>query len=336
MAKAQLGPPKALPGSASIEELPDGRLLKQFVSRHDQAAFAALVQRHGPMVLGVCRRVLRNHQDAEDAFQATFLVLARKAGGLHRPELLANWLYGVAYRTAQQARVKAARRCHHEREAATMSSAQAEPEPEGKEIREVLDEALFKLPEKYRAPLVLCYLEGKTNEEAAKLLGWPSGSMSARLARGRELLRQQLAGQEEPKQKVGAAVLASLAPSVLAPAALAGIFEPVTLPSTLADTTAQAAVGMLGNGTLAAGTVSPAVQELMKGTLRNLVTPRRPYLVVVLSFFVFIVLGTMAVATVLEGRSSRVGKPPFPVPHNSTYSGQGEPGDSPGQHQNPP
>jgi RNA polymerase sigma-70 factor (ECF subfamily) len=144
------------------------------------------------MVLGVCRRVLNDWQSAEDAFQVTFLVLARKADSLTRPGLLANWLHGVAYRTALKARSRAVRQGVHERQAAAMSPAEFRPNRSVVELREVLDEELGRLPEKYRAPLVLCYLEGKTNEEAARLLHWPPGSMSARLARARALLRTGL------------------------------------------------------------------------------------------------------------------------------------------------
>jgi RNA polymerase sigma factor (sigma-70 family) len=145
------------------------------------------------MVFALCRRVLNSAQDAEDAFQATFVVLARKAHAVEKPELLANWLYGVAYRTARKARAQAARRGHHERQAALMAGAQmAQAGDDRQEIRGILDEELQHLPAKYRAPLVLCYLEGMTNEQAARKLGWPSGSMSYRLARGRELLKSRL------------------------------------------------------------------------------------------------------------------------------------------------
>jgi RNA polymerase sigma-70 factor (ECF subfamily) len=179
-------------GSLVYDALSDGQLLDWFVHQREEAAFAALVRRHGPMVLSVCRRVLRHSQDAEDAFQATFLVLAEKAPGLRQPELLANWLYGVAYRTALHARQRASRRSEREREAATLFFSEGDSESESRELRQVLDEELQGLPEKYRAPLVLCYLEGMTNEAAARRLGWPSGSMSYRLARGRELLRERL------------------------------------------------------------------------------------------------------------------------------------------------
>jgi RNA polymerase sigma factor (sigma-70 family) len=169
----------------------DAELLDRFTRSRDPAAFAALVRRHGPMVFGVCRRVLRDPNDAEEAFQVTFLVLVRKAGGLREPGRLANWLYGVANRVARKARVSAARRGRHER-AAAGPDVSVPPEPGDADLRAVLDEEMVALPDKYRAPLVLCYLEGLTNEAAAERLGWPPGSMSYRLARGRELLRKRL------------------------------------------------------------------------------------------------------------------------------------------------
>jgi RNA polymerase sigma factor (sigma-70 family) len=145
------------------------------------------------MVLGVCKRVLRHAQDAEDAFQATFLVLVRKAGSLEQPGLLAHWLWRVAYRTALRARANAARRRKNERQVLSRPSPDPLLDAVERELPAVLDRALRPLPEKYRAPLVLCYLEGKTNREAARQLGWPPGSMSARLARGLEMLRDRLA-----------------------------------------------------------------------------------------------------------------------------------------------
>jgi RNA polymerase sigma factor (sigma-70 family) len=176
----------------TTEEQTDAQLLKRFASHHDQGAFAVLVKRHGPMVLAVCRRVLRDSHDADDAFQATFMVLVRKAGSLTRPELVGNWLYGVAYRVAVKARCNAARRSEYERRSPVIAPVDPMLEVTGRELRSVVDAEMSHLPEKYRAPLILCYLEGKTNEEAAQVLGWPTGSMSGRLARGRELLRKRL------------------------------------------------------------------------------------------------------------------------------------------------
>jgi RNA polymerase sigma factor (sigma-70 family) len=247
--------------SRALDALTDTELLKRFAQRHEEAAFAALLRRHGPMVLSVCRRVLHNSHDAEDAFQATFLVMIEKAAQLRKPELLANWLYGVAYRTALHARQRAARRSEREREAVAMSSDPvSHSETESRELRHVLDEELQRLPDKYRAPLVLCYLEGKTNEEAARLLGWPSGSMSYRLARGRELLRERLQG------RMGGATL--MLQSILS----ADHFRPTVVSPALTVTTVQAAVTYVGAKMSAAvtGFLSASVRDLMEETLRSL------------------------------------------------------------------
>src|SRR5262249_18374088 len=158
----------------------DAELLERFVSRRDESAFAALMARHGPMVFGVCRRVLRHAQDAEDAFQATFLVLVRRAAAIGRRDLLGNWLYGVACRGAGRARQGAARR--QAREAAdTDRLAGMAGEAGAPELSGVLHEEVQRLPARYRGPVVLCYLEGRTNEEAARELRWPIGTVKGRL-----------------------------------------------------------------------------------------------------------------------------------------------------------
>jgi RNA polymerase sigma factor (sigma-70 family) len=183
---------------AMTVEIADQDLLRQFASRRDESAFESLVQRHGPMVQGVCRRILGDAHDAEDAFQAVFLVLARKSRSIRKPELLANWLYGVACRIARKARIRAIRKESRERRAGTMPVAGKIPvagqllDLEWLELKAVLDDELQQLPEKYRAPLVLCYLHGQTNAQAAEQLGWPTGSISERLARAREILRARL------------------------------------------------------------------------------------------------------------------------------------------------
>jgi RNA polymerase sigma factor (sigma-70 family) len=184
--------PEGARAERSVQTEPtDGELLQRFTQTRDGGAFEALVLRHGPMVLAVCRRVLGHTQDAEDAFQGTFLVLARRAAPIARPELLGNWLYGVAYRTACKARLATARRCQRERMLAALELS-APPETASPELRTLLHEELEQLPARYRAPLVLCYLEGLTNQEAARRLGWPAGSISYRLARGRQMLHHRL------------------------------------------------------------------------------------------------------------------------------------------------
>jgi RNA polymerase sigma factor (sigma-70 family) len=170
----------------------DEQLLARFVRGREEPAFGALVRRHGPMVFGVCRRLLGHWQDAEDACQATFLVLARHAGSIRKPGSLASWLYGVAVRVANKARSAALRRRQEEQQAPGRIADSALPDAAWRELRAILDEELIRLPERYRAPLVLCYLEGTTNEAAARQLGCTKGTVSSRLARARDLLRRRL------------------------------------------------------------------------------------------------------------------------------------------------
>jgi RNA polymerase sigma factor (sigma-70 family) len=177
--------------AASADRQADARLLKQFVASGDEAAFAALVECYGPMVLGVCRRLLRDRHDAEDAFQATFLLLVRKAGSLRRPALLGNWLYGVAYRTALKARASRARRA---KEGCLAEVATVVPDNlVWRDLRPILDDAINELPSRYRVPVVLCYLQGLTQAQAAREIGCPEGTVATRLARARQRLRRRLA-----------------------------------------------------------------------------------------------------------------------------------------------
>jgi RNA polymerase sigma factor (sigma-70 family) len=171
----------------------DGQLLECFISSRDATAIEGLVQRHAPMVWGVCRRILRNHQDAEDAFQATFLVLVRNAPTIKPREMVANWLYGVSRQTALKARATAAKRREREIQVTEM------PEPEAvqrgevcHDVQSLLDDELSRLPDIYRVAIVLCDLEGKTRKEAARQLGVPDGTLAARLARGRTMLAKRL------------------------------------------------------------------------------------------------------------------------------------------------
>lgn len=234
----------------AADEPADGSLLARFAADRSETAFRTLMGRHGPLVLGVCRRVLGDAHEAEDVFQATFLVLARKAGKLQRQRSLASWLYTVAHNLAVDARLAASRRRQRERDAAMMHTEQAGAAADHTELRTALDAELSVLPDKYRAPLVLCYLQGKTNEEAAQELGWPTGSMARRLDRARTLLRDRLSRR-------GLALGTGLALSTAATDALA------TVPPPLADLTARSALDFAAGATITGG----AAHALAQGAL---------------------------------------------------------------------
>jgi RNA polymerase sigma factor (sigma-70 family) len=274
--------------SLSTQDQTDRHLLERFVKGHDEVAFEALVQRHGPMVLSVCHRVLDHAQDAEDAFQATFLVFMRKAHTIGKPELLGNWLYGVAYRVAHKARTQTARRRQTEREAVPMPAADPLVEVAWRDFRAVLDEELQRLPARYRAPLVLCYLEGLTNEEAARQLGWPTGSMSYRLARGRKLLRERLATRHPAL------------PAALFSTYLAGTSIVTQVPTRLVDAMVSAA-SLSAHELAAAGTVSPAATALAEGALRSMSTARRVGITLVIVAGTALGLATSAGYAALTG-----------------------------------
>lgn len=174
-------------------DVTDGQLLELFLARRDADAFAALVRRHGRMVYGVCRRVVGNHHDAEDAFQATFVVLVRKAASVRPRERVGHWLHGVAYRTALKMREMARRRRDRELRARASPTFEVPLEQSMQELVPLLDRELSRLPEKYRVPVVLCDLEGRPRREVARLLGWKEGTLSGRLARARALLTKRLA-----------------------------------------------------------------------------------------------------------------------------------------------
>jgi RNA polymerase sigma factor (sigma-70 family) len=171
--------------------LSDAQLLNSFIAQRDEAAFAALVRKHGPMVMGVCRRILRNAHDTDDAFQATFLVLVQKVRSLANRQALASWLYTVAYRTALEARARNLRRQQRERQVDV-------PHPEARateaaDWQPILDQELNRLPEKYRTPVILCELEGRPRKEVARQLGLAEGTLSSRLATARRMLAKKLA-----------------------------------------------------------------------------------------------------------------------------------------------
>jgi RNA polymerase sigma factor (sigma-70 family) len=209
-------------GPHSVDEQSDSSLLARFAAERDEAAFAALVARHGPMVLGVCRRVLHDAYDADDVFQATFLVLASKAAALDGRRPLASWLYIVARNLALKFRARLAQRRSHEKEAHTMLTIKPRNDTAWRELRDLLDAELGQLPEKYRAPLVLCHLEGMTHAAAALELGWPAGSMAKRLARGQQLLRARLASRGLALSSVALAALLAENGSAAVPASVSG------------------------------------------------------------------------------------------------------------------
>src|SRR5947209_2918028 len=163
-------------------DLTDGQLLECFISRGDDAAIAALVRRHGPMVWGVCRRVLGNQHDADDAFQATFVVLVRKAASIVPREMVGNWLYGVAHLTARKARAMNAKRQTREKQVQDMPEPAAAEPNLWQDLQPLLDQELSRLPDKYRVAIVLCDLEGKTRKEVARQLKIPEGTLSSRLS----------------------------------------------------------------------------------------------------------------------------------------------------------
>jgi RNA polymerase sigma factor (sigma-70 family) len=179
-------------GGAARMEGSDAELLERFAGQREELAFEALLRRHGPLVWNVCRRVLADEHAAEDAFQATFLVLVRKARSVSKKASLRSWLYGVALRVALRARQQGGLRHRREQETPIRPNRDAATEADWQDVRPILDEEIQRLPEKYRLPILLCYLEGKSNDEAARLLNCPRGTLATRLARGRERLRSRL------------------------------------------------------------------------------------------------------------------------------------------------
>ncbi len=179
-------------GQGTVAGLAEWELLRRYLERGDEEAFGAIVARHGPMVLGVCRRVLGESGDSDDAFQVTFLTLARKAGTLGEGDAIGSWLYGVAHRVSLRARAASARRRNLERKATVAGPPSQPDEPARREQGSIVAEELAGLPPKYRAPMVLCYIEGLTHEEAAGQLGWPVGTVKGRLSRARDLLKGRL------------------------------------------------------------------------------------------------------------------------------------------------
>ncbi len=242
------------PGSA----FSDAQLLERFLEGHDEgaeSAFNVLVERHGPMVLAVCHRVLNDPHDAQDAFQATFLILVRKAGAIRSRESIADWLHGVARRISARARADLARRRSVELRAVTRTSIACEPSLPEVDVRDEVEH----LPQELRAPIVLCYLEGLTHEQAARRLGWPVGTVRSRLARARDRLRADLRRR-------------GIAPDVALLPVLA--LRRLSLPERLIDTTVKAAMLLTARDAGEAGLISASAVALAEGVLRTMLVSK--------------------------------------------------------------
>ncbi len=239
----------------------DAELLSAFLTCREEVAFATLVRRHGPMVLGVCRRVLHDPHDAEDAFQATFLVLVRKAGSIVPRRMVGNWLYGVAYRTALKVKGTIGRRRARERPLLELRSPPAVDET-WRELKQLLDQELLGLPDKYRVALILCDLEGKSRKEAARQLGWSEGTLSGRLARGRAMLAKRLTRRG-----------LSLSATALA-FELGSNVSTASVPGPLAAQTIHAAMWTAAGPAAAGGVIAAPVAALTEGVIKAMLVTK--------------------------------------------------------------
>jgi RNA polymerase sigma factor (sigma-70 family) len=279
----------------------DAELLDRFVKRRDEAAFELLVWRHEKMVLGVCQRVLQHAQDAQDAFQVTFLAFARKAASVAKRESIASWLYKVAYRAALAAKACRGRRAARERETQDLPELAA-PEVEGSlsawnEVRAILDEEVMCLPEKYRTLVVLFYLEGKAYEEVARQLSCPAGTVSSRLARARDLLRKRLVRR-------GVHLSAGLFSAVLAQHA-----AEAAVPVALVNTTIHAAL-MTASG-IGNGAISARVAVLTEGVLKSMfATKVKTVLSLAFAVSLFSASAGLLAAVTWSDREDRIRTPP--------------------------
>jgi RNA polymerase sigma factor (sigma-70 family) len=244
---------RQLAAGQDVKDRTDRDLLHAFCSAGDQAAFTALVRRHGPLVWGLCRQSLRQEQDAEDAFQATFLVLARKAATIRKGEALVSWLHGVTFRTVMSAKRSAARRREREGQAGARAPGNPSWDVAWQEVQALLDDEIQRLPETYRAPFLLCCLENRSREEAARLLGVKPGTVGSRLTRARQILQRRL-------RRRGVTLAAALAAVALSRRVTAAV------PALRLEAAVQAA--------LVSGAVSANADRLARGVIRTLALAR--------------------------------------------------------------
>src|SRR5579875_2285407 len=279
----------------------DQQLVEQFATQREQASFAALVRRHGLMVLGVCRRVLGHEQDAEDAFQATFLVLARKAGSIRKHDSVSSWLHGVAHRIAEKLRAKEVRRAFHERKAASRPAVDPAEDVAWREIRCLLDSELARLPERYRGPLVLCYLQGKTQDEAARQLDWSLRTFRRRLKCARDLLIGRLTRR-------GVTLSAALSAPLLVDAATQAALPPLLIANTIRAGLASA------SGQTTGALISAQVESLARCGVGSLLTKKTSIAVVLLLSMIVGIGGLLAHRAVPSG--TRAEAPAAPPPQS--------------------
>jgi RNA polymerase sigma factor (sigma-70 family) len=312
MAAATLGTfIQALSRAMAVEALSAGsdrELVEQFLAAHSEGAFSALVRRHGPMVYRVCWRLLQHAQDAEDAFQASFLVLAQKLRTLRKQASLASWLHGVAFRVALKTKAQAASRRRHEQQAPA-SRAELPDSLTWGELRSALDAELAKLPEKWRLPLVLCYLEGRTQDEAARQLGWSKNTLRRRLEEARDALGRRL-------RRRGVVLPAALSVLLLSDSvASAG-------PPSAVVAATVAAAARIAAGQAVAGAVPAKIAALVSGASATHVK---------IKLGALLLSGLIAASVALSAGSTTLPEPPPPQQKSETLSqareskGEGKP-----------
>jgi RNA polymerase sigma factor (sigma-70 family) len=286
----------------TLADQSDRQLVEQVLAGRGEPVFEAILRRHGAMVYRVCWRVLQHQQDAEDAFQATFIVLAQRLRSIRKHASLASWLHGVAHRVALRAKAGAATRRRHEAQASVCQPLPPDDATWG-EVRGVLDAELAALPEKWRLPLVLCYLEGRTQDEAAAQLGWSPRTLRRRLEEARTGLGRRLSRR-------GVAWSAALAAVLLSESAASALPAPGLVDSTI-KAASQIAAGQAG----AAGLISAKAAALTEGVLKTMFLNKLKIAVVV-----FLMIGTLGIGIGAQTRRTLAADPPAPAPKSTLPS----------------